>query len=207
MTSPAEMRLLVRMIQYESKIPEQSLREILLQSENSEDLFEKMIADGLVDSEWVSQVRTSLRKRLRQLHGDACELVHEDRSFGQLVLKEGWAKVGDLETAILEQQRLRRVNLRFRIGEIMLQLGQLSEAQVRNVLEMQGYRAMACSCCEVLINVSQSHEENNFQLNEEGQFDNGVFGKDEEIPCCPQCSGELHDAIFLDTVQTDKQLC
>ena len=96
-------------------------------------------------------------------------------------------RVGILEGAILEQQRLRRLNLRFRLGEILVQHDALSVNQVREILSEQGHRHWSCAKCEAVISALPS---------EDGTSPEGDLR-------CPICSGELRPAVFLEPVRSD----
>ncbi len=109
-----------------------------------------------------------------------------DRRFGQLVLERGWIGVDQLEDAILEQERLRRVNLRFRLGEILVRTMALTVSQVREILVEQGLSVHSCEQCEAVVSSSP------------GESHDGV-----DDARCPFCGSALCAAVFLETVRGD----
>ena len=59
----------------------------------------------------------------------------------------------DLEAALLEQERLSRLNLHFRLGEILVSQGALTVDDVLGVLAQQGKRILVCESCDAHYNV------------------------------------------------------
>ena len=110
------------------------------------------------------------------------ERFRVDRSFGQLALEKGWIAVDQLEAALLEQERLRRLRLNFRIGEVLVRLGALEVDQVRAILREQGFDLACCRECDALI--------------DGGSDENGAGS-------CPFCGGELRPPVYLDPIPAD----
>lgn len=181
--SSIETRLLVRMLRHQDLIPEDDLRQLISEARNKSALLEQLIAQGYVDQEWARNADEHIRRKARRCGDDESDLLRLDRSFGQIALARGWACLGEIEGAILEQQRLRRVNLRFRIGEILTRVGVLTPQQVQTVLSEQGYAVKSCTQCEKMINYSPERETGPSR--------------------CPDCSSELSPAQFLDAVRPD----
>ncbi|MFQ5654053.1 MAG: hypothetical protein ACE5GW_04905, partial [Planctomycetota bacterium] len=94
-----------------------------------------------------------------------------------------WITPDQLEEAILEQERLRRLRLRFRLGEILVRAGVLRIDQVRQILADQGLVVCTCISCQAVVN--------------------RPAGKEEQESSCPLCGGALCPAVFLEPVQGD----
>ncbi|MGE3166990.1 MAG: hypothetical protein AB7O52_18955 [Planctomycetota bacterium] len=182
MTS-VETRLLARMLRQQHIVPEDQLRLLLSQLRDHEAVLQELLRLGLIDDEWVRAAEDHIRRRARRSSDEENDLLRGDRSFGQIALARGWADLNQVEGAILEQQRLRRVNLRFRMGEILVRNGVLSAEQVRTILSQQGYAVQSCSNCARMVNYPQAGEAS------EGH--------------CGLCGGELSEAKFLDAVRPD----
>lgn len=187
--SSRETQLLIRMLRYQAQVDETQLRELLdsVRRRDIDGFLEQLRHSTLVDDDWIEWAQKSLRRKARRNFKESEDQRHQDRSFGQLALARGWVRVGILEDAILEQQRLRRLNLRFRLGEILVRHNALSVSQVRELLSEQGHRHWSCVECDAVITALPSADGNS----PEGDL------------CCPLCSGELRAAVFLEPVRSD----
>lgn len=183
MTS-VETRILVRMLRQQDLVPEDDLRQILMEVRGQTSLLQELVTRGYVDQAWADEAQVHVRRKSRRHYEDEVSLVKGDRSLGQIALSRGWLHVSAIETAVLEQQRLRRVNLRFRIGEILVRTGALSADQVREILAEQGVAVHNCVECHDVVNV-----------------DTSAPGS----PRCPSCQGTLIPAQFLDVVKADAE--
>ena len=186
-TNSPETMILVRMLRYQGRISEENLRQALNRVHGSTTLLEVLRAGGLVDADWLDWAEQALRRKMRSFVGDRQALTDSDCCFGQLLLGRGWIDVSDLESGILEQQRLRRLNLRFRIGEILVRQGVLEADQVRAILADQGFSIWACLACDAVVNLPQTP----------GSADDNVEKS------CPMCSGDLRPSVFLESVLSD----
>ncbi len=88
-----------------------------------------------------------VRNQLRRLHSESPESRVVDGKFGRIAMNHHWITADQLEKALLEQSRLRKIGLRFRLGEVLLRMGCLSRDQVEAVLEEQGQRTKTCPNC------------------------------------------------------------
>lgn len=177
-----ENLLLVRMLRYQGQLSDENLQVVLGHAEQAtdhQDLLRRISDLGLVDPEWIERASRYLRSKARSVRSAAEELCRMDRSFGQLALSRGWIELADLETALLEQERLRRSNLSFRIGEILVRIGALDPNQVRDVLKEQGYDVLRCQQCDLVIEVDSAET------------------------ACPTCGETLEAPLFLDVVRSD----
>ncbi len=128
-------------------------------------------------------IREVRRKKARKMLRDHKEIERSERSFGQIALRRGRVTVDGLERAILEQERLRRLNLQFRLGEVMVALGLLPVEAVLEILAEQKKRILHCPACDGHYAV--------FDYREEGEYR------------CKKCGGSLTEPFFLDTVAVD----
>ena len=184
-TSSPEVLLLVRMLRYQGRVTEQELNDLMRVTggESATAFCEQLRERELVEQSWIEWAIDAARRKARRYLSSTDEKTTHDRSFGEIAMSRGWIAVADLEDAILEQQRLRRVNLKFRIGEIMVRRGGLTADQVREILAEQGYRTLSCGSCQSVVNISKS--------------------SDQELSACPLCQGELEPTIFLESVRGD----
>ena len=96
----------------------------------------------------VESLLKRVRNQMRRIHAELPETRIFDGRFGRIALSEGWISAQDLENALLEQSRLRRIGLKFRLGEVLFKMDLLSRQQVESVLEQQGYRPKTCPDCQ-----------------------------------------------------------
>src|SRR5262249_5118569 len=120
-----------------------------------------------------------IRKMLR----DVKEIERSERAFGQIALRRGWIDPADLEAAMVEQDRLNKLNLQFRVGEVLVSQGSLTVEQVLDILIEQEKRILHCPTCDFHYNV----------------FD---FTKGEAYRC-RKCGDRLEEPLFLDPIAVD----
>jgi hypothetical protein len=147
------------------------------------DLGQLLLAKGYLNQEQLHLIQSIRRKKARKILRDPKELEKSERSFGQIALRRGWIGVGELEAAILEQDRLRRLNLQFRIGEVLVSLGSLSLEQVLKILAEQKKRILQCPSCDDHYSVSDYRPQEEYR--------------------CKKCGDLLTEPLFLDTVAVD----
>lgn len=104
----------------------------------------------LLDADKIQSLVARVRNQLRRIHAELPETRIFDGRFGRIALSEGWITPEELENALLEQSRLRRIGLKFRLGEVLFKLDLLSRQQVEAVLEQQGQRFKTCSLCQAV---------------------------------------------------------
>jgi len=176
-----ENLLLVRMLRYQGQLADQDLQIVIGHAERACDhreLLQQLEQLGFIDRDWIERASRYLRSKSRSCRGLGEELGRFDRSLGQLALANGWIELSDLEAALLEQERLRRSNLNFRLGEILVRSGALEVAQVREILREQGYETFTCRSCSLVL-------------------------AGEPSGLCPTCDGKLEPTEFLDIVRSD----
>lgn len=174
------MRLLVRMLRQQAIADEAVLGDLLRISPDCEALLRHLVAHGTITKDWAVSAGDAVRRKARGVPPDAKTLVAQERSFGQLALEQGFLALSQLEAGILEQQRLFRMNLRFRIGEILVRQGVLTVEQVRSILNAQGKSTLRCAGCGAVV----------------------VAQRDTNV--CPSCYDELDQPGFLSVVRADQ---
>ncbi len=182
---PTDLLLLLRMLRYREWVSESELEACLTDCEqvtSVEQLLDHLVGAGKISSEQASSARSFLRKKTRSLTLSAGERYHLDRSFGQIALESGCIEESQLESALLEQERLQGLRLDFRIGEVLIRNGLLDVGQVRQILRLQGFDLVCCSDCDRFLDGRRQREP---RLN------------------CPHCGGELEPPTFLDSVLPD----
>ena len=152
---------------------------------------EKSLGDLLLEKKYISreQLATVLsirRKKIRKYLRNPKELRESDKAFGRLVLTEGLIDLDDLESALLEQEYLARLNLRFQIGEILIAKSRLSSESVLKVLAQQGKKILLCPVCDCHYNVVEFRENETYR--------------------CIKCESELAEPNYLDAVAVDAVL-
>jgi len=181
-----DLMLLLRMIRYRGWLAEpeiESAMEACGSSPTTDQLLDRLCGCGRLTSEQAADARRFLKEKSRSLRLDSGEKFRIDRSFGQIAIEHGWLDAAELEAALLEQERLRRLRLNFRIGEVLVRLGSLEVEQVRAILREQGFDLACCRDCDSLVEGATSGD------------GGGV---------CPQCGGQLRPPVFLDPVPGDR---
>jgi hypothetical protein len=181
-----DLMLLLRMVRYRGWLAETDIESALAgcgAQPTAERLLELLCRGQRLTPDQADDARRFLKEKSRSLRLDSGERFRIDRSFGQLAMERGWLDVAQLEAALLEQERLRRLRLNFRIGEVLVRLGSLEVEQVRTILREQGFDLACCSDCDALVEGAR-------------QGDGGGI--------CPHCGGELRPPVFLDPVPADR---
>jgi len=148
-----------------------------------QDLGQILLRKGYLTKDQLEMIREIRRKKARKALRDLSEIEHSERSFGQIALRRGLVGVGQMEAALLEQGRLRRLNLQFRLGEVLVGLGFLRVEEVLEILNEQKKRILYCPSCD----------------DHYGVFDYRAGGDYR----CKQCGGPLEEPLFLDPVALD----
>ncbi len=149
-------------------------------------LGDLLLEKGYISREQLAAVLSIRRKKIRKYLRNPRELRESDKAFGRLVLTEGLIDLDDLEAALLEQEHLARLNLRFQIGEILIAKNRLSAAAVLKALTQQGKRILLCPVCDCHYNVVEFRETGTYR--------------------CIKCESELEEPNYLDAVAVDAVL-
>jgi hypothetical protein len=146
------------------------------------DLGQLLLQKGYLTEAQLEMIRSIRRKKARKLR-DAKEIERTERSFGQIALRRGLIGLSELEAAILEQDRLRRLNLQFRLGEVLVALGVLNLDEVLGVLDEQKKRILRCPSCDDHYSVFDYQADRQYR--------------------CKKCGERLAEPLFLDAVVVD----
>jgi hypothetical protein len=152
-------------------------------SSNRLQIGEILLSKGYLTKEQLGNILDIRRKKLRMMLRDSNELVRTEKVFGQLALRKGLVTLDRLETALLEQQRLARMNLHISVGEILVALKFMKVDEVLEILSVQNKRILVCPYCDSHFTVIGYHGEKNYE--------------------CRQCEQALDVPGFLETIATD----
>lgn len=145
-----EISLAVRFLRQRNWLNPEVLDTILTNmTENGglRELLEEIRQRSELGFEQLQSLERRIRNQMVRIHAETPESRIEDGKFGRIALEFSWISVEDLEASLLEQSRLRRIGLRFRLGEVLFRLGHLTRQQVESVLEKQGQRVKTCEDC------------------------------------------------------------
>ncbi len=146
-------------------------------------LGDLLLQRGYLTQEQLDTILSVRRKKIRKYLRSAKEARAGDKGFGQVAIAAGFITPDALEDALLEQERLQRVNLRFRLGEILVSKKLMTVQQVLEVLSEQGKRILVCPVCDCHFNVADFEAERTYQ--------------------CTKCESQLSEPNYLDTVAVD----
>jgi transcription initiation factor IIE alpha subunit len=147
------------------------------------DLGQILLAKGYLNEKQLGMIREIRRKKARKMLRDTKEIERNERSFGQIALRRGRVALKDLEIAILEQERLKKLNLQFRLGEVLVSRGLLPVEEVLSILAEQKKRILHCASCDFHYSVFDYHPEEEYR--------------------CKKCGDLLSEPLFLDAVAVD----
>ncbi len=157
-----------------------------LGSDERRPIGEILLEQGRITQDQLAEILEIRRKKLRKMLLDSKDLVRTERAFGRQAMKAGLIDADQLERALLEQQRLRRLNLQLCLGDIMVSLGYMTVDDVLDVLARQEARILVCPSCD-------SH------------FTVHAFSPSAKYRC-KHCESVLEIPKYLDTVATDGSL-
>ena len=138
---------------------------------------------GYLSDEQLEDILAIRRKKIRKYLRNPKETRECDKSFGQLAISIGNVSYDDLEDALLEQERLARLNLSFRLGEILVARGVMTVDTVLEILAKQGKRILVCPRCDCHFNAVDYDPTATYR--------------------CLKCQGELASPLYLDNVAVD----
>jgi hypothetical protein len=144
---------------------------------------EVLVKHGYLTEKQLEEILEIRRKKLRKMLLDSKELVRTEKIFGRLALREGLITHPQLELALLEQQRLKRLNLQLCLGDIMISMGFMTLPHVLRVLSLQSSRILVCPRCDAHFTVMAYKPGRNYP--------------------CRHCKACLEEPQYLDTVATD----
>lgn len=142
-----------------------------------------LLEEGYLNEEQLARIVEIRRKKMRRLSRSAEEILHAERRFRKRALESKAVTPGQLETAVLEQQRLHSLNIQVPIWEVLVSAGVLEVTAALELLNREDLTILACDSCDLYFNV-----EGGIPLEE----------------CrCERCGEVLHQPVFLDTVSVD----
>ncbi|MGE4632849.1 MAG: hypothetical protein AAEJ47_07415 [Planctomycetota bacterium] len=145
-----DLAIAIRVLRQRSWVADELLVDALQccpRDPDARDLLEILTRRSCLSVSLANQILRRTRDLLRTRIADNTRRRGEDQALGRLALGRGWLSTRKLEDAILEQSQLRKIGLRFRIGEVLVRRGVLSGDQVRILLDEQGRLARTCNDC------------------------------------------------------------
>ena len=164
----------------------EQLEECLEEERSSEgrlDLGALLLKKGYLNEEQLGKIQEIRRKKIRKMLRDTKEIQRSEKAFGQIALRRGWIELKDLEAAIVEQERLAKMNLQFRLGEVLVSRGKLEVDQVLEILNEQQKRILHCPTCDFHYSIFDFRPEHSYR--------------------CRKCGDSLEDPVFLDPIAVD----
>ena len=146
----ADLMIAVRILRQRGWIEDDHIAESLLccpGNPTASEFLQVLIRSGVLSVSLANHVLKMTRDHLRTRLGDGRRRRSEDGSLGRLAIDRGWISADQLEFAVREQAKLRRIGLRFRIGEVLVRQGALTSPQVRWLLDLQGQLTRFCRQC------------------------------------------------------------
>ena len=145
-----DLAIAIRVLRHRSWVADELLVDALQccpRDPGARDLLEILTRRKFLPVSVANQVLRRTRDLLRTRIADGSRRRGEDQALGRLATVRGWLSSDQLEEAIVEQMQLRKIGLRFRIGEVLVRRGVLSGQQVRILLDEQGRLARTCEAC------------------------------------------------------------
>lgn len=140
----------VRILRQRGWIKDDHIAETLLCCQGNptaSEFLKILIRSGVLSVRLANHVLKMTRDHLRTRLGDGRRRRSEDGSLGRLAIDRGWISLDQLESAVREQAKLRRIGLRFRIGEVLVRQASLTSPQVHWLLDLQGQLTRFCRQC------------------------------------------------------------
>ncbi len=178
-----------RLAVYQGWISREQLKECQEEERRApgkKDLGQILLGRGYLTEQQLTRLREVHRKKSRKIVREGEDAEHLDRVFVQTILRKESLGFGQLETALLEQERLERLNLSLRLPEVILALGMLPEEQVLDVLRESQRSVLECAPCERFYSVGGYRSGTKYQ--------------------CRRCGGALTEPHFLDAIAVDEPL-
>jgi hypothetical protein len=157
----------------------------LREDENGATLEQVMLGAGLLTGEKVKTVHR-VRWRRQSKHIDPEVQAAEERALGRAVLAAGTVGVADLETALLEKDRLARAHIQVHLGEVLVNRGLVDADEVRELLRSQRGEIRHCAACDLNFRVHPGVPERRWK--------------------CPVCGGRLDSVEFLNPIEADGEV-
>ncbi len=94
--------------------------------------------------------------------------LRKDSLFGRELIESGLATVEQINTVLFEQDRRRKAGRKVRMGELMVEMGFLSEGQVMWVLHKQDKHVLVCPECKTAYNITNRDLAKSFKCSDCG---------------------------------------
>lgn len=146
-------------------------------------LGEVLLEEGHIDEDQLREILEIRNKKIRKFTRNAQVAAEEDRVFARQLLEDDRVDLEGLESAVLEQQRLRQLNLYFSLAEVLVSRKQIAVHEVLDHHAQQGLRTLSCSVCDAHYRVPEF-----------------VSGRDH---ACPRCDSVLRGPAYLDASLVD----
>jgi hypothetical protein len=141
---------------------------------------------GYISREQFDRIVDIRRKKVRRLLRKPEEAQDTDREFGVLARQEGLIDLGILENAVLEQQRLKNLNLNCSLSEVLFASGSIDSEKILSILSKQGRRVLGCPVCDCHYRVIEFEDGRQYE--------------------CSRCQSALAQPKFLDSLMVDAVL-
>ncbi len=148
---------------------------------------QRPLGDILLEKRYLTQAE--LQKILGQQRANLSKVdsvtqqKKEDSLFGKVAIREGLATADEVNDCLRAQAKAESAGTFPRLGEMMVEKGILTTAQVQRILERQKRRIMVCKGCKARYNVPAVDE-----------------GKPVR---CPRCGGEVVLPTEIGSIQVD----
>jgi hypothetical protein len=153
---------------------------------NKEHLGEIMLRRGLLTREQLDRLVEIRDKKVRKLLRSQEESARNDREFCRTALQMAVVDLEDLESAMLEQQRLRQLNLHFGIAEVLVSRRTITVADLKRLYGMLGQSMLRCCYCDLQFRIADSSDGNRYS--------------------CPRCEATLEQPAYLDPLMAEAVL-
>lgn len=157
--------------------------EVQREGGSSKSIGQVLLEEGYLTSDQLGRILDIRKKKVRRFLRSADDSALVDRELGRLLLARGLLDLEGLESAVLEQQYLRQLNLHFSLSEVLVSRGQVAVEDIQEVYVERGWKMGRCPTCD-------------------GHFRVVEFSPDEEYRC-PRCQTVLESPAFLDSVMVD----
>lgn len=167
------------------------------QGRDGPSLGDLLVERGYLSQEVLDRILLLRRQKVRRLCRDEDEAIRVDRDFAVLALSDEVVGLSELESALLEQQKMRGLNLHFSLAEVLLSRGGASAPQILRLLALLDKRTLRCPGCDCHYRVVGYSETEPYRCRVCGAkvvptsfLDASIF--DEELS-----SSELHDSSAM----------
>ena len=134
---------------------------------------------GHITEEQLERIVEIRNQKVRKLRRSQESATESDRELARVAIRNGSLDLGALESAVLEQQRLRKLNLHFSLVEVLVSRSTLSPVEAKRLLTEVDCGMLRCPVCDVQFRIVDQQS-------------------DEEYHCI-KCDAVLDPPAYLDT--------